>query len=156
MITSVLGAPGSGKSTVAPLLATVLTSHVVLDWDAFMGPAGDLAGHEVRDDPTTWPAYARLVRIVVDSVLPAPMVLLGVCTPDELDQWPIDAWILLDCSDDERRTRLSTRLDRAAVADALADGRRYRTFDMPTIDTTGRAAELVVTELAHLVRANRR
>jgi hypothetical protein len=44
VITAVLGAPGSGKSEVARPPAVLLPSHVVLDWDFLMVPAGRLAG----------------------------------------------------------------------------------------------------------------
>ena len=33
MLTMVLGAPGSGKSTIAPVLRRLLTQHVIVDWD---------------------------------------------------------------------------------------------------------------------------
>jgi hypothetical protein len=32
-----------------------LATRVVLDWDAFMGPAGALAGREITQHPDTWP-----------------------------------------------------------------------------------------------------
>jgi hypothetical protein len=92
VITSVLGAPGSGKSTVAPVLAGKLPGHAILDWDAFTGPAAALAGQEIPGNPGTWPAYRELVHAVVGSIAHLPGVLLGVCTPDELKDWPIDAW----------------------------------------------------------------
>jgi Mg-chelatase subunit ChlI len=47
VITYVLGAPGSGKSTAARPLATLLPDHVVLDWDAFMALAAALAGRDI-------------------------------------------------------------------------------------------------------------
>jgi hypothetical protein len=94
VITSVLGAPGSGKSTIAP----------VLDWDAFIGPAAALAGREIPGNPETWPAYRELVHAVIGSIAHLPVVLLGVCTPDELKDWPVDAWVLLDCTEQERRS----------------------------------------------------
>jgi hypothetical protein len=152
MMTCVLGAPGSGKSTVAALLSERLPSHVVLDWDAFMGPASELAGRDVTRSPDTWPAYGRLVRLVVAAVAPTPLVMLGVCTPDELDAWPIDAWVLLECGDDERRQRLATCLEPAEVEAALADARHYRTLGLPVIDSTGRAPEAVAVDLARVVR----
>jgi hypothetical protein len=51
VITAVLGAPGSGKSTVAQLLAARWPAHVVLDWDAFMDPSAALAGRGIRQSP---------------------------------------------------------------------------------------------------------
>jgi broad-specificity NMP kinase len=150
-LTHVLGAPGSGKSAIAELLAHRLPDHVILDWDAFMGPASELARRDVTRSPTTWPAYRRLIRLVVESVPPAPCVLLGVCTPDELDGWPIDAWVLLDCSDEERRDRLAGRLESAAVAEAIADATSYRALGLPTIDTSSRAPEQVAEAVARYV-----
>jgi broad-specificity NMP kinase len=152
MITCVLGAPGSGKSTIAPLLADLLPTHVVLDWDAFMAPASELAGLDVRRSPDTWPAYRRLVRTAVEAIAPAPLVLLGVCTADELGGWPVDAWVLLDCSDEERRRRLTSRLDPVELDDALADARRYRTLGLPAIETTGHTPDDAAMNLADLIR----
>jgi hypothetical protein len=67
VITTVLGAPGSGKTTAARLLPSLLPGHVVLDWDAFMAPAAELAGRDIRRQPVTWPAYRQLIRAVVDT-----------------------------------------------------------------------------------------
>ena len=78
-----------------------------MDWDAFMVPASALAGRDIKQSPATWPAYRDLVRSVVNALSAVPVVMLGVCTPDELEGWPIDAWVLLDCSDEERRSRLA-------------------------------------------------
>jgi hypothetical protein len=150
-MTSVLGAPGSGKSTAVARLETLLTAHVVLDWDALMGPASELAGCDVARSPSTWPTYRRLVRAVVEAVTPAPLVLLGVSTPDELEGWPVDEWILLDCNDTERRRRLGPRMDPNEMQEALADARRYRALGLRTIDTTGRTPHEVARALAELV-----
>ena len=112
MINYVLGAPGSGKSLIVPRLRGLLPDRVVLDWDALMGPAGELAGAPIPQTPQTWEPYGRLVRAVAELVFPADMVLLGVCTPDEMTDWPNGPWILLDCSDDVRRQRLIARHSR--------------------------------------------
>jgi hypothetical protein len=151
VMTTVLGAPGSGKSAIVARLGTLLPAHVVLDWDALMEPASELAGCDVARSPATWPAYRRLVRAVVDAVTPAPLVLLGVSTPDELEGWPVDAWILLDCSETERRRRLGPRLEPNEIEEALADARQYRALGLPTIDTTGQTPEEVARVLAGLV-----
>jgi hypothetical protein len=152
VMTIVLGAPGSGKTTVAPLLRGVLTTHVVVDWDACMPAASELANRDVSRSPTTWPAYRGLMRTVVETIQPAPLVLLGVCTPDELEGWPITSWILLDCSDDERRRRLAPRFDAADIDAALTDATRYRALSLPVVDTTNRTAMDVAGELAALIR----
>jgi GrpB-like predicted nucleotidyltransferase (UPF0157 family) len=145
----VLGAPGSGKSAVAGVLQTVRPDLIVLDWDSLMTPASELAGRDVRTSPATWPAYRRLVRTVVDALAVMPTAVLGVCTPDELEDWPIDAWMLLDCTDEERARRLSSRA--TEVEAALADAARYRTLGLPVIDTTDRRPEDVALELADLL-----
>jgi len=153
VITTVLGAPGSGKTTVARLLPSLLPGHVVLDWDAFMAPAAALAGRDIRQQPETWPAYRHLIRAVIEAVAHLPVVLLGVCTPDELRDWPIAAWVLLDCADQEREQRLGPGCDQEHVAEALADARQYRALGLPVIDATNRAPADVAAELARFVRA---
>jgi hypothetical protein len=152
VMTSVFGAPGSGKSTVAPLLRSVLPSYVIVDWDAYMDAASELAGRDVRRSPNRWSAYRRLVRAIVETIYPLPLVMLGVCTPDELEGWPIDAWILLDCSDEERQHRLSVILESVEVNEALADAARYRALDLPVIDTTHKTPQAVAAELADIIR----
>jgi hypothetical protein len=84
VITAILGAPGSAKSTLASLLVPLLPAHVVLDWDLFMGPAAALAGRDIRHHPETWPAYRQLVHAVVGVVAHMPVVLFTVCTPGDL------------------------------------------------------------------------
>jgi shikimate kinase len=84
VIIVVLGAPGSGKTTVIEPLAALLPRHALLDWDAFMEPAAALAGRDIRANPETWPAYRELVQRVAASVASVPVVLFGVATPDEL------------------------------------------------------------------------
>jgi hypothetical protein len=147
VITSVLGALGSGKSTVAPVLAELLPTHVVLDWNAFMVPATALAGREIRQNPVTWPAYRQLVRAVVAVLAHLPVVLLGVCTPAELRDWPIDAWVLLDCADQEGQRRLGQHAQPDRVREAVRDGREYWSLGLPLIDTTGRLPAAVAADL---------
>lgn len=81
VVVAVLGAPGSGKSTVRPLLAERLASRVVLDWDDFMDAASRLADVDIRQAPVTWESYRELVRSVIEAVAPVPVVLFTVCTP---------------------------------------------------------------------------
>lgn len=152
MITAVLGAPGSGKSTLAPLLVPLLPAHAVLDWDSFMEPATALAGRNIRQHPETWPAYRQLVRTVVSAVAYLPVVLFTVCMPDELPGWPIGAWLLLDCSDRERRRRLTQQARPEWPEDALRDAQQYRTLGLRAIDTTNCAPEDAARAIAQLVQ----
>jgi energy-coupling factor transporter ATP-binding protein EcfA2 len=153
VITSVLGAPGSGKSTIAPVLAGLLPGHAVLDWDALMRPAAALAGREIADNPATWPAYRELMHAVIAVMAHLPVVLLGVCTPDELSNWPIGTWVLLDCSEQERRRRLSQHAGPQRLADAIHDGREYRQLGLPVIDTTDRTPRAIAAELARFIQS---
>jgi hypothetical protein len=151
VITNVLGAPGSGKTALIGPLAARLPTCAVVDWDAFMEPAGALAGCAIRENPATWPAYRQLVRAVLD-VLPRPIVLLGVSTPAELAGWPIDAWVVLDCSDVERTRRLGQRAGASTVRAAVEDAREYRSLGLPVVDTTGRTLGEVADDLIGFVR----
>ena len=147
----VLGAPGSGKSVIVPRLRGLLPDRVVLDWDALMGPAGELAGTPIPQTPQTWGAYGRLVRGVADLVLPADIVVLGVCTPDEMADWPDGPWILLDCSDDVRRQRLSARNEPDDVEEVLSDAAAYRALALPVVDTTRLSPDDVSRAVADMI-----
>jgi hypothetical protein len=148
MINYVLGAPGSGKSLIVPLLRGLLRDRVVLDWDAFMGPAGELAGAPIPQTPQTWGQYGRLVRAVADVILPVDVVLLGVCTPDEMTDWPDGPWILLDCSDHVRRQRLTARNEPDDVEEVLNDAASYRALALPVVDTTLLSPDEVASAVA--------
>ncbi|MGF0116622.1 hypothetical protein ACQFYA_09880 [Promicromonospora sp. Marseille-Q5078] len=149
----VLGAPGSGKSAVVPVLKSLLPSHAVIDWDALATPASELAGTTISTAPHTWSAYENLVRSALQAIEPIPSVLLGVATPDQLSGWPLDAWLLLDCGDDERRRRLAPRGDAVDVPDALRDAEACRGLGLPAIDTTTLSPGAVAARIASWVQA---
>ena len=101
-----------------------------------MGPAQALAGVPIRQAPQTWASYERLVRTIVDQVWPVNIVLLGVCTPQQLSDWPNGEWLLLDCADDQRRARLAPRGNPADTEEAVADAAAYRSLGLPVLDST--------------------
>ena len=138
MIAYVLGAPGSGKTSVASHLRQREVNRLILDWDGLQEAAGELAGTHIPTSVRTWEPYGRLMRAVVDQVGAVDTILFGVCTPDELAGWPIERWLLLDCDDDERRRRLERR-DDGGVEEALLDAAAYRQLGLPSLDTTGRS-----------------
>ncbi len=145
VIVAVLSAPGAGKTAVTGPLAGLLPGHAVLDWDAFMDPAGALAERPIRNSPRTWPAYRDLVRGVL---APRLVVLLGVCTPGELSDWPISAWVYLDSADPGTppASRLSGRP--GDIDGAIADTHHSRALGLPIIDTTSRTPAQVAAALA--------
>jgi hypothetical protein len=116
-----------------------------------MEPAGQLIGKSIRADRSAWPFYDALVRAVLEQVDGVPVVLLGVRTPDELHGWPIGAWILLDCADDERVTRLGERLGGSDLAEAIKDGQSYRNLGLPVVDSTSRTIAEVAEDLTSLI-----
>jgi hypothetical protein len=79
-------------------------------------------------------------------------VLLGVSTPAESAGWPISAWLLLDCTDQERRQRLASRDRPGETEAAISDAREYRFLGLPAIDTTGLAPETAARHLADFVQ----
>jgi hypothetical protein len=116
-----------------------------------MEPAGQLIGRSIRADRSAWPFYDALVRAVLEQVGDMPVVLLGVRTPDELHGWPIGPWILLDCADDVRVTRLGERLGGSDLAEAIEDGQSYRELGLPVVDSTSRTIDEVAKELTSLI-----
>jgi hypothetical protein len=116
-----------------------------------MDPAAALAGRPIRQNPDTWPAYQDLIRAVVSVLEPRPVGLLGVCTPGELHNWPIGAWVLLDCADQERRRRLVWDGRPDDIEAAVTDGRHYRAPGLPVIDTTSRTRSQVAADIARFV-----
>jgi hypothetical protein len=151
VIVYVLGAPGSGKSATAGPLRALLPGWVVFDWDGLMSAAGTLAGGDISSTPITWGAYGLLVRAVVEEIASVNLVLLDVCTPDDLDGWPAGRWVLLDCTDDERRARLTPRADTKQVEHAVNDASAYRRLGLPAADSTGITPAQVAVQLAGMM-----
>jgi hypothetical protein len=156
VIAAVLGAAGSGKSAATLPLRSLLPTHAIVDWDDFMAPAAALAQRDIRQHPDTWPAYRQLVHTILGAVAHLPVVLLGVCTPGELSGWPITSWILLDCSDEERRRRLQQDARLGDLPDAIRDAGEYPALGLPMIDTTARSPSEVAADwpTGSSVRAN--
>jgi len=101
-----------------------------------MGPAQALAGVAIRQAPQTWASYEQLVRTIVDQVWPASTLLLKRVHTQQLSDWPNGEWLLLDCADDERRTRLAPRRNPTQTEEAVADAASYRTLGLPVLDST--------------------
>ena len=70
MVLSVLtGAPGSGKTASLAAVRERLAGVVVVDMDAFLDAGSAPAGADLRSAARHWPAYTRLCRQLVATVL---------------------------------------------------------------------------------------
>ena len=123
----------------------------MLDWDAFMGPAGALAGVAIAEAPQTWASYERLVRTIVEQVSTVDIVLLGVCTPRQLRDWPAGEWLLLDCADHQLRIRLAPRGNPAETEEAVTDATCYRSLGLAVLDGTDLAPHEVAEAIAKVI-----
>lgn len=147
----VLGAPGSGKTSVVPHLRRLLPRSVILDWDSLMEAAGALMAVDIREHEAAWVPYAALMRQVVEVIGPDRVIMLGVCTPEELPNWPPGDWLVLDCSDHVRASRLRERGEAEAnIRSALEDATAYRNLDFATLDVTGLSTEDTAVAIAEI------
>jgi hypothetical protein len=156
MLVYLVGAPGSGKTALAPHLRHALSDWVVCDWDSLLPPASALAGTDVRSAATLWVHYDALVLAAMLEVTKSGVdcVVLGVRTPAELASWPIDSWLLLDCPDTERQARLEADGRGTDVLAALSEAAQYRTIGLRTVDTSSRPLADVAEDLAATLGAD--
>ncbi|HEY6746654.1 MAG TPA: AAA family ATPase [Mycobacteriales bacterium] len=147
------GAPGSGKTAVAPGLRAALPGVVVLDLDQFLDAGGRLAGLDLHEQSAAgrWPAYNDLCLSLVAAVLAAGHDVLLLCplTPDEVGRTAaalgIVRWMVLDCSDATRRRRLRTRPGEPTDADAAAaDAAELRALGLPVLHNDGISIDAAV------------
>ncbi|HZC26716.1 MAG TPA: AAA family ATPase [Actinopolymorphaceae bacterium] len=140
----VTGAPGVGKTTLLPELVRLGQGIVVIDQDELLED-GALLGVPIADPEAApiWPAYNRMWDRILHIVRRAGHPALLLCptpSPGELATY-VDAdgpvhWVLLDCADQLRRTRLRARgWSPAWIDDALADAEQTRQL-IPTVVTT--------------------
>lgn len=129
------GAPGAGKTTLAPRLIDKAVGPVVVDMDEVLED-GALLGVPIAhpEAAPNWPAYNRMWRRVLAIIRRAghPVVLLcPIPSPEEMAEralWdePVH-WALLDCDDQLRLDRLRGRgWPRDWIDDAMTDARLGR------------------------------
>lgn len=145
-VVALCGAPGAGKSTLHPHLVRTAAPTVVIDLDELLedgqllgvpiaGPAGEPA----------WPAYDRMWERIMSMVTRAGHSVLVLCPiPSESalrePAGRVTGWVLLDCPDDARRSRLEARgWEREAIEDAIADAELGRQMVSRTVCWAGEA-----------------
>lgn len=141
----VSGAPGSGKSTLVPaLVASNTGSLVIADMDELLTD-GALLGVPIETSAAAsqWPAYNAVWARIIDLILRSGVSMLLLCplVPRELPALETAApthWLLLDCSDGERRQRLNDRGWNVATIDAAIDDARRAREVLPVHLTTDR------------------
>jgi predicted kinase len=161
------GAPGSGKTAVAPGLRAALPGVVVLDMDQLLEAGSRLAGTDLRSQSAAdrWPAHNDLCLTFVAAVLAAGHDVLLLCplTPDEVRRSTAAPtlgrvlWTVLDCSDATRRQRLSSRTDAEATDDhgASADAAELRGLGLPVLHNDDITLDAAVDMIAASWRSRR-
>ncbi|MEZ4725957.1 MAG: ATP-binding protein [Caldilineaceae bacterium] len=141
----VTGAPGAGKSTAVAAFLQLTTDSIAFDMDWLATPASLLAGKSIYTDPTTWPPYNALWFEILHTIHRngKTPVLFAPLDPDDITisgkpSWCREIrWLLLDCDDATRHTRLAARPDWTAtmVAEALTDAQHLREQIRHQLDT---------------------
>lgn len=143
----VTGAPGAGKTALAEELRTY--PFAAVDFDELLEPDGSVLGIDIASPAASsaWPAYNRLWLRITALLLRGGGPVLVVCplTPDEwadagkgVAGLPEADWARLDCSDADRRARLTARGWAAdEIAEAVADAGELRGVVEREFSTTG-------------------
>jgi hypothetical protein len=149
----VFGAFGSGKSTIAPLVATELHECLVVEVDWLLEPLSRIAGRRLTEDSASWPPL-RDFWLVLASIAARggrPSLFFGPEEPATVENLPSRSllgdshWLLLDCNDAEIERRLEKREGwlREWTLDGLKDAARYRQMGFPAVHSDDAAPETV-------------
>lgn len=131
----VTGAPGAGKSTALSDFLQLHTDYLGFDVDWLLAPATALANKSVVDDASTWKPFRQLWMAVLEGILmnnKVPVLFAAINNKDiaelDLPDGVAIQWLLLDCSDEVRRTRLASRttMSEDDVGEALEDAEALR------------------------------
>jgi len=158
----VTGAPGAGKTTTLHAFLALRTGHVAFDIDWLADAASDLADRSIYVESSTWPAYGRIWLEILHGVhrngrvpvLFTPFDGEDLASHGRPDWFHGANWILLDCTDEVRTSRLATRSwDPDSIAEALTDAATLRQLGYERIDTGQHRPEEVAVRVARWLTA---
>jgi hypothetical protein len=152
----VTGASGAGKTTIFAPLAAALPECAVFDMDWLIDPMKISAGS------VDWDAFRDAWLSVAHGLAQGhrSTVLLGPWMPDGVETSPSRRWIgptrfaVLDCSDEQRRARLTQRPSwrEHAIDRHLGFAAHLRRTISPVLDTTSDTPEQTAQRVAAWVR----
>ena len=141
----VTGAPGAGKSTALAAFLQLKSDYLAFDIDWLTVPASDLAGKDIIFDQSTWKPYGAVWFEVLHAIHRNGKisVFFAPTSPQDIEQhgrpaWCNGiAWLLLDCDDATRRSRLKQRPEwtDGMIEEAVDDARLLRQIVHLRIDT---------------------
>lgn len=142
------GASGSGKTAIFPHLAAALPEYAVSDMDWLIDPLKTSTGS------VDWDAFRDAWLSVAHGLAQGrrSTVLLGPLLPEWVETLPSRRWIgpirfaVLDCSDDQRRARLTQRpaWREHAIEEHLGFAAANLGVSRPSVHTTVRIGRFVV------------
>lgn len=154
----VTGASGSGKTAIFPHLAAALPEYAVFDMDWLIDPLKTSTGS------VDWDAFRDAWLSVAHGLAQGrrSTVLLGPLLPEWVESLPSRRWIgpirfaVLDCSDDQRRARLTQRPSwrEHAIEEHLGFAAHMRRTISPVLDTTSNTPEQTALQVASWARTS--
>jgi hypothetical protein len=154
----VSGASGSGKSAIFAPLAAALPECAVFDMDWLIDPLKTSTGS------VDWDGFRDAWLSVAHGLAQGhrSTVLLGPLMPDRVEISPTRRWIgpirfaVLDCSDEQRRARLTQRPSwrEHAIDEHLGFAAHLRRTISPVLDTTSDTPEQTALRVAAWVRTS--
>ncbi|HET7228969.1 MAG TPA: hypothetical protein VFJ16_03170 [Longimicrobium sp.] len=145
----------SGKSTLVPILASLLPGVVVFDWDVVLPGVSAASGRDAHTDPSTWGGLKEIWAAIIHSVLAGgrDVLLCGPARPEDFGagsgaRHPIRC-AYLECGDELLAARLLARGETdAAIADELGEMAALRKSGHHPVRVEGRTPDEIAREVA--------
>ena len=152
----------SGKTSLVPLLARLLSEAVVFDWDVLHPGLSAAAGKDAYRDSSTWEGLKAMWVAIINAVLAGgrDVLLCGPALPDDFARSGIWACSIrcayLDCPDEVLVQRLQARGEaEAEISDELATMAALRRSGYEALPVVDRAPHQLAEDVAAWIRAAR-